>query len=170
MTFLGIVILFQVMRKKEKVITHGTNTIYLIGLLYTLSFFSCSTDLEQDNTSPIESPLTGPYTIESSQLLENGQEVHFKGVNALQNLWSYRLSGLMNHWKVQITREFIGNLREQPIDGGAIQASDIWYHPSKLSIKIEQTTALPFCVIWLGKQQWRTSIVHRAKPLRTKFL
>ena len=129
MTFLGIVILFQVMRKKEKVITHGTNTIYLIGLLYTLSFFSCSTEQEQDNTSAIESPLTGPYTIESSQLLENGQEVHFKGVNALQT-YGLTDAGLMNHWKVQITREFIGNLREQPIDGGAIQASDgVWYHP-----------------------------------------
>ena len=117
------------MRKKEKVVTHGTNTIHLMGLLYIISFFSCSTDREQDNTSPIASPLTGPYTIESSQLLENGQEVHFKGVNALQ---TYGLTdvGLMNQWNIEITREFIGNLREQPTDGGAILASDgVWYHP-----------------------------------------
>ena len=68
------------------------------------------------------------FTIVDAQLLFDGEPVHFKGVNALQ---TFGLSDatLMNEWNVQIIREFIGNLREQPIGGDAILASDgVWYH------------------------------------------
>ena len=80
------------------------------------------------NLPPIPAELTGPYSVAKGALLKDGEEVTYKGVNALQ---TYGLGNpaLMNEWNVQIVREFIGNLREQPISGEAILASDnVWYH------------------------------------------
>jgi len=78
---------------------------------------------------PLPDELLGPYQIEDAKLLKNNETVFYKGVNTMQ---TYGLVNpdLMNEWNIEIIREFIGNLREQPIDGAAIKASDnVWYHP-----------------------------------------
>ncbi|MFT4737486.1 MAG: mannan endo-1,4-beta-mannosidase [Cyclobacteriaceae bacterium] len=102
--------------------------VLLAGVLSAVT--ACQQDDEAELTvPPIPEVLTGPYQIEGVNILNNNQAVTFKGVNALQ---TYGLVNptLMNDWNIQIVREFIGNLREQPIDGFAIQASDaVWYHP-----------------------------------------
>ena len=91
------------------------------------------TPIEGDETNldihPIPDEPVGPYWVDGSKLTKNDEAVFYKGANTLQ---TYGLGNpdLMNAWNVQIIREFIGNLREQPIDGNAIQASDgVWYHP-----------------------------------------
>jgi mannan endo-1,4-beta-mannosidase len=66
--------------------------------------------------------------VEGGSLHYQGLPVTYQGVNAMQTFGLVD-PGLMNDWKVEIVREFIGNLREQPIQGAALQASDSkWYH------------------------------------------
>ncbi|CAM1373522.1 cellulase family glycosylhydrolase [Tenacibaculum xiamenense] len=97
-----------------------------------LVLISCSSRQEiqpsSENIPPVPEQLNGLYTIEGSKLLKNGSAVRYKGVNALQ---TYGLGNidLMDRWNVEIIREFIGNLREQPIEGNPILGSDnVWYH------------------------------------------
>lgn len=108
-------------------------SLFIICLLV----ISCTSDeVDVNETNEPESntpslPVTEDFifSIENSNLLRNGSKVSYKGVNALQTF------GLvdpeeMDTWKIEIVREFIGNLGEQPIDGAAIQGSDgVWYHP-----------------------------------------
>lgn len=78
---------------------------------------------------PIPDQIKGPFAVEGADLLKNGEIVNYKGVNAMQT-FGLEDAELMSEWNIQIAREFIGNLREQPLDGGPILASDgVWYHP-----------------------------------------
>jgi mannan endo-1,4-beta-mannosidase len=95
--------------------------------------FSCTpeeglpkqTDLE---IPPVPKGPIRPFHVEGGSLHYQGLPVTYKGVNAMQTFGLVD-PGLMNDWKVEIVREFIGNLREQPIQGAALQASDgKWYH------------------------------------------
>ena len=109
---------------------------HILILLLFFTITSCdndsdimSDDDQMENIPPIPTELNGPYEIQGAQILNNDETVFYKGVNALQ---TYGLGdqSLMNQWNIEIVREFIGNLREQPIDGFAIQGSDqVWYHP-----------------------------------------
>ena len=95
------------------------NRLGCIGLV--VLNVSCSPD--QNTTSPL------PYSIKGGQLLKNEEAIQLKGVNSLQT-YGLTDASLMNEWQIEISREFIGNLREQPISGGAQQGSDgVWYHP-----------------------------------------
>lgn len=78
---------------------------------------------------PIPHKIKGPFAIDGHNILKDSQVVHFKGVNAMQTFGLVN-PNWMNQWKVQMVREFIGNLREQPISGSPVLASDrVWYHP-----------------------------------------
>jgi mannan endo-1,4-beta-mannosidase len=91
-----------------------------------VTFFVLSTSCTDSEDSPI--PDSGFY-ISSNAIYQDGEIVNYYGVNAMQS-FGLNDPNLMNEWKVEITREFIGNFREQPFTGGAIQASDgVWYHP-----------------------------------------
>ena len=69
-----------------------------------------------------------PFHVEGGSLHYQGLPVTYKGVNAMQTFGLVDQTK-MTEWKVEIVREFIGNLREQPIQGAALQASDgKWYH------------------------------------------
>lgn len=98
---------------------------YLSFGFLTIGLLSCTTN--EDWSEIKENDLF--YRIEGAQILQEDRPVFYKGVNALQ---TYGLGNaeLMDRWGVEIVREFIGNLREQPISGEAIQGSDaVWYHP-----------------------------------------
>lgn len=117
-------------------ITDWSMTLWILALC--LIWNSCGKDdpvgVVPSEESPMEIPpipddLSGPYRIEGASLLFNDTPTTFKGVNTLQ---TYGLGDpdLMNEWQIAIIREFIGNLREQPISGEPILASDnVWYHP-----------------------------------------
>ena len=100
--------------------------------LWALLLFTCNKEAEKEgeiDLPPIPALPTVPYGIMDGQILEDGQSITLKGVNALQT-FGLGDPNLMDEWNIEIVREFIGNLREQPIDGFAIQASDdVWYHP-----------------------------------------
>lgn len=110
---------------------------FVFGLFFTL--LSChpteqslaETVIQLDNekngligdTSPI--PL---YQVSGRQILKRGQPIHFKGVNTL-NTFGIERDGKLAEWNVEIVREFIGNLREQPITGYALQDTQgKWLH------------------------------------------
>lgn len=77
---------------------------------------------------PVPTKPTVPFYVGDFNILKNGVPTSYKGVNTLQTFGLVDPK-LMNDWNIQIVREFIGNLREQPIDGNSIQASDgKWYH------------------------------------------
>lgn len=88
-----------------------------------------SPNLQAENLPPVPTNPTLPFSIVGGELLQNGQPVQFKGVNAL-NTFGIGDHNLMDEWRIEIVREFIGNLREQPIAGDAIQgANGTWLHP-----------------------------------------
>ena len=111
------------------------------------------------------------FRVEGSQLLKENRPVFYKGVNALQ---TYGLGDaeLMDRWNIEIVREFIGNLREQPISGGAIQASDaIWYHPLQSIVDQNRahgkiTILCPFG--WVNQDGERT-LLTGLNPLEQDF-
>lgn len=77
---------------------------------------------------PIPNQIAGPFIIEGADILKNGEPISYKGVNAMQT-FGLENPDLMEEWNIEISREFIGNLREQPISGAPILASDNkWYH------------------------------------------
>ena len=111
------------------------------------------------------------FRVEESQLLKENRPVFYKGVNALQ---TYGLGNaeLMDRWNIEIVREFIGNLREQPISGGAIQASDaIWYHP--LQSIVDQNRAhgkiTILCPFGWVNQDGERSLLTGLNPLEQDF-
>lgn len=98
-------------------------------LFFTTCFFLAITACNQDKESPAVPDLGQlVYRIEGPKILKNNIAVTYKGVNAMQTF------GLidpepMREWKIQMVREFIGNLREQPIAGAPVLGSDqVWYH------------------------------------------
>ena len=78
---------------------------------------------------PIPTQPTVPYAIVGNAIQKNGLPIHLKGVDAM-NTFGIGDHDLMDQWNIGIVREIIDNLREQPIDGGAIQGADKkWLHP-----------------------------------------
>lgn len=99
----------------------------------TLFFTACSKDPTTTEPEPMEDPIrdtpTRPFAIEGAAITFEGVPITYNGVNALQT-FGLGDPDLMNEWNVEIVREFIGNLREQPLTGGPILASNnVWYHP-----------------------------------------
>jgi mannan endo-1,4-beta-mannosidase len=142
--------------------------------------FSCSpqealpkqTDLE---IPPVPKGPIRPFHVEAGSLHYQDLPITYKGVNAMQTFGLVD-PGLMNDWKVGIVREFIGNLREQPIQGAALQASDgKWYH--SLQKIVDQNRAhnriTIFCPFgWVdeaGKQTLFTGLNPSAQPFYAAY-
>ena len=101
--------------------------LILSTFFYVLGFIlSCNKAGETIEVNAVSMP----YSVSGNTLQKDGISVHFKGVNAM-NSFGVGTHNLMDEWNIEIVREFIGNLREQPIDGDwAILSSDNrWLHP-----------------------------------------
>lgn len=109
------------------------NRIIFTIFIYII-FISISACIEKNTDPdttlpPIPTQIKGPFIIERANILKNGKPISYKGVNAMQT-FGLENPDLMEEWKIEISREFIGNLREQPIVGSPILASNNkWYHP-----------------------------------------
>lgn len=96
-------------------------------IVFALLLVTCTNE-NPTTANPLIPDNLGPFSIEGTNVLVNGEPKYYKGVNALQT-FGLGNADLMDSWNVEIIREFIGNLREQPINGDAILASDgVWYH------------------------------------------
>ncbi|MDT0539019.1 cellulase family glycosylhydrolase [Croceitalea sp. P059] len=99
-----------------------TATFRSLSLIFLTLFIisSCSKETTNQETQEIVQAKT--FIIENGLLKKNDVLFVPKGVNAL-NSFGVDDSGLMQSWNVEIVREFIGNLREQPISGFAVEDS-----------------------------------------------
>jgi len=74
-------------------------------------------------------PESYPYQVDSGNILFNNEPWLRHGVNAM-NTFGPGNPEEMTSWNIGIVREFIGNLREQPVTGAPVQASNgAWLHP-----------------------------------------
>ena len=90
-------------------------------ILFCLFLLACS---NSENSSS-----DTPYAIVGPNITKDGGILNLNGVNAL-NTFGISNHELFQEWNITIVREFIGNLREQPISGSPIQASNGSYlHP-----------------------------------------
>ncbi|WP_395043733.1 cellulase family glycosylhydrolase [Flavobacterium sp.] len=87
----------------------------LFSFLFTL--FSCRTD--RGNQDAGNYPL---YSISGTKILNSGIPKQFIGANALHTFGGE--SNDMNSWNLDIVREFVGNMNENPISGSTIQDSN----------------------------------------------
>jgi mannan endo-1,4-beta-mannosidase len=97
------------------------NTCFFLIAISIL--FGCeSKDIITQNSSML-------YTISNGNILKNGESITLNGVNTL-NTFGIANQELYTSWNIKIVREFIGNLREQPITGFAIEDSqNSFLHP-----------------------------------------
>ncbi|WP_290567903.1 MULTISPECIES: cellulase family glycosylhydrolase [unclassified Leeuwenhoekiella] len=121
---------------------------------------SCSSE-EKPSVRTTENSV---YTTDKEQIFKNGIPVHLNGVNAL-NSFGIDDSALMQDWNIKIVREFIGNLREQPIAGNPVRDSkNQWLHPLQEIVEMHRqngrvTILCPFgWVDSTGNQQLFTGL------------
>lgn len=88
-----------------------------IIVLIAMFWFSCSSDSTDNSNS---NPTNLEFEVVNNSIRRNGGSFIANGVNTL-NTFGLANQELIKPWNIAIVREFIGNLREQPIDGGAIQ-------------------------------------------------
>lgn len=106
----------------------------LTALLLLFWMVSCgvSDSAETDTESSVDFisiPESYPYQVDGGNILLNNKPFLRNGVNAM-NIFGPENPEEMASWNVGIVREFIGNLREQPVTGGPVKASDgAWLHP-----------------------------------------
>jgi mannan endo-1,4-beta-mannosidase len=106
-----------------------------IQIIILVTCFGILINSCQNNNDSDQIEIRNHYSVQGPEILQNGISVNFRGVNVLQTFGLVEYD-IMNQWNVEILREFIGNLREQPVDGNAIQGSDgIWYHPLKTIVE-----------------------------------
>lgn len=94
----------------------------LLIVIFAILISGCETeDIEQDKTR-------SGFSTQADKILYNGEAVTLNGVNSLQT-FGLMQADLYTAWNVKISREFIGNLKEQPITGDAILSSqNKWLH------------------------------------------
>jgi mannan endo-1,4-beta-mannosidase len=142
--------------------------------------FSCSPEETLPKQTDLEIPRVPkgpirPFHVEGGSLHYQGLPVSYQGVNAMQT-FGLLDQAKMTEWKVEIVREFIGNLREQPIQGAALQASDgKWYHSLQKIVDQNRahnriTILCPFG--WVddaGKQTLFTGLNPSAQPFYAAY-
>lgn len=138
------------------------------GLVFFLLviFFGCS----KDKTPTERNGLLKQYSVEGYNLMENDKPRSFRGVNTMQT-FGQTSPELMEQWGIEVSRVFIGNLGEQPIEGSPVLGSDgKWYHSLEDIVtqnrKHQQVTILcPFGWVNQGDQTLFTGL----NPLEQSF-
>lgn len=83
---------------------------FLFNLLIIINLISCSSDDKQENLV---------YKIAGTKIFYNGEAKQYIGSNAFHSFGVG--SNDMNAWKIDVVREFIGNVQQNPISGNPIQ-------------------------------------------------
>lgn len=109
-----------------KLILKNIKYFALVWVFSSLSFivfaiFACSKDEPTGNT------LFEGYTISEDKIMLNGKNLQLIGANTLQSFGVG--SKDLQTWNLDITREFIGNVKENPINGASIlDSNNQWLH------------------------------------------
>jgi mannan endo-1,4-beta-mannosidase len=96
-------------------------SIYSSIILCTILFLSCKKSTTENPPIEITPPLvfTEPFTIYKNKIFKYNNRVQLFGANAFHTFSAG--SNDINAWNMDIVREFIGNVKEQPITGFPIQ-------------------------------------------------
>jgi mannan endo-1,4-beta-mannosidase len=93
-----------------------------IFILVVFSLFACSNSNEEETAET-----QTEYAILGSKIVHNGVAKQFIGANAMHTFGGN--SDDMSGWNLDIVREFVGNMKEQPLSGNPIQDSNgVWLH------------------------------------------
>ena len=104
------------------------HTLFVLLLALCSAACSSTTDAGVTPPAPLIPPAASTFAIAGSAILQNGRAVTFAGANALHVYGGN--SDAMPAWRVGVVREFIRNLNDQPITGGAIYSatSNAYFH------------------------------------------
>ena len=67
------------------------------------------------------------FTISGTHIQQNGVNKTWRGANAMHVFGGK--SDDMNRWNMDIVREFVGDVKNVPITGGAVNVNGKWFHP-----------------------------------------
>ncbi len=98
-------------------------------LIFMIGFFACKKKtVEPEPTIIIEPIYTDAFTIVGSKIFKYNNPAQLIGANALHT-YAASSSNDMKNWHVDIVREFVSNVKEQPISGYPMQdANGAWLH------------------------------------------
>lgn len=101
---------------------------YLKYVLIAVVLLGACTRGRNTDLPPVPAVPKGPFEVLNGRLTRDKASVELRGVNAMQT-FGLTDSSVLNSWQVKITREFIDNLGEQPIQGTPILGSNgAWIH------------------------------------------
>lgn len=97
------------------------NSSYILIIAFQI-FTSCS-----KSDAVVQPIVQTTFTISGSKILNSGKPIQLIGANTFHSFGAG--SNDMNSWNLDIAREFIGNIKENPISGTPIQDSNgSWLH------------------------------------------
>ncbi len=101
-----------------------TNRYLFCVLCLALIGFSCSKNDVTPTPAPIteDSTISTTYSISGTKILYTTNAVQLIGANTFHTFGAG--SRDMNAWSMDIAREFVGNMKETPLTGWAIQATN----------------------------------------------
>jgi mannan endo-1,4-beta-mannosidase len=120
--------------------------------------------------SPTVPPATSTLAISGATITQNGRPVTFAGANVLHVYGGN--SDAMPAWRVGIAREFIRNLKDQPVTGGAVYsvANKAYFHSLRSIVTDNRRNGLVTVLCPFG---WDTLEVlglnPSAQPFYTEF-
>lgn len=98
---------------------------FIVIIAFVLTLVSCS----KSENSAVPIPKS-EYAISGDKILNSGKPIQLIGANAFHSFGaSTTTNDAMTSWKMDVSREFIGNIKENPISGNPIQDSNgSWLH------------------------------------------
>jgi mannan endo-1,4-beta-mannosidase len=116
--------------------------------------------------TPVVPPSTSVFAVAGGQILKNGRPVTVAGANALHVYGGN--SDDMPAWRVGIVREFIRNLNDQPITGGAVYSNTnkAYFHSLRTVVENNRRNGLITILCPFG---WDTLEVLGLNPSQQSF-
>ena len=170
----NFLLITEISSKINSLSVMNSSRIILYGIFSCIAgiIFSCSSDAK-DIADTESKDLQ--YKVIDNTIIRNGKPFIANGVNTL-NSFGIANQDLIKPWNITIVREFIGNLREQPISGGAIQDAQGFYLHSLQSIvdaNIANNLVTILCPFgWvdnLGKQTLFTGLNPKEQPFYDSY-
>jgi mannan endo-1,4-beta-mannosidase len=138
-------------------------------VVFAAAFGACDHASPVDAPAPAEPlapPSTSVFSISGSRILQNGAPVNLSGANALHVYGGN--SDAMPTASVRIVREFIRNLKDQPVTGSAFYsaASGAWFHSLRTVVDNNRRNGLITILCPFG---WDTLEVLGLNPSEQPF-
>lgn len=135
-------------------------TVFLIGFIL-LTIFACSIDV--NNSDEVNG-----YHIVENKITYNGNPVQLIGANTLQS-FGVGSQDLVN-WNLDITREFVGNVKENPVSGAPIlDSNNQWLHALEAIVAENRANNLITILCPFGWDGTTENLFTGKKPTETFF-